>query len=213
MKKSDRQSSIKGKKKLFPSKSKMNKLYTFVIVCLVIGSIIAIFSITFFPSTDEGFSELMLLTYDPAEEEYEAEVYPIFIYRTRDISIYFVVKNFENKVAYYQLQVKATKLSQNVSTVFPLPTNSSFLMYSNNTYEKILPPATNAEKKESGKIEGDYIWSPTIVNLYMNLSIDLMLNWESNVKIVFELWKFNTLTESFQYTGVFTFLELLIRVS
>ena len=213
MKKTEKQSSNEWKKRLIPSKLTRDRLYGFAIVCLVIGSMIAIFSITFFPSTGDGFSELMLLTYDPVEEEYEAEVYPFFIYRTRDISIFFMVKNFENKVTYYQLQVKATKLTQNISTSDPLSTDSCFTMYPNNTFEKILAPATNAEKKESGISEGEYIWNPTSVDLYMNTSIDLVVEWETNVKIVFELWKFNTLTENFQYTGVFTFLELFIRVS
>lgn len=213
MKRTEKQSTSKGKRRMIPSKLDRSKLYGFVIVCLVIGSIIAIFSITFFPSTEDGFSELMLLTYDPIEEEYEAEVYPFFIYRTRDISIYFMVKNFENKVTYYQLQVKATKLTQNVSTLSPLSIDLCYIMYPNSTYEKILSPATNAEKKESGIIDGEYIWNPTSIDLYLNAFIDLVLEGESYVKIVFELWKFNTITENFQYTGVFTFLELIIRVS
>jgi len=213
MKETEKQSTSKGKRRMIPSKINRNKLYGFVIVCMVIGSIIAIFSITFFPSNEDGFSELMLLTYDSVEEEYEAEVYPFFIYRLLNISIYFMVRNFENKVTYYQLQIKATKLSQNVSTVNPLSTNFCYIMYSNNTYEKILPPATNSEKKESGVFDGDYIWNPTIVTLYINAFIDLVLEGESEVKIVFELWKFNTLTDNFQYTGVFTFLELDIRWS
>ncbi len=213
MKEAKKKPISKGKKQLFLSKLNKNRLYGLVITCIVIGSVIAIFSVTFFPTSKNGFSELMLLTYDPIEEEYEAEAYPFFIYRVHNISIYFVVKNFENKVTYYQLQVKATKLSQNISTVTPLSTNFCYIMYQNNTFEKILSPASNAEKKESGTLDGEYIWDPTSIELYLNGFIDIVIEWESDLKIVFELWKFDTLTENFQYTGIFTFLELRIRWS
>ena len=213
MRKSEKESISNNKKRIFSSKINTNRLYAYIIVCIVIGSVIAIFSVTFFSATEDGFSELMLLTYDPVEEEYEAEVYPFFIYRLYNISIYCVVKNFENLAVYYQLQVKATKLSQNISTVTPLSTNFCYIMYPNKTFEKILSPASNAEKKESGTLIGGYIWGPTAVELYLNGFIDIVIEWDTEVKIVFELWKFNTMTESFEYTGVFTFLELIIRWS
>ena len=213
MRETEKQPMNKRKKLAFPSNIDKNKLFGLLIACIVVGSVITIFSVTFFPTTEDGFSELMLLTYDPIEEEYEAEAYPFFIFRLYNISIYFVVKNFENKATYYQLQVKATKLTQNISTVTPLSTNFCYIMYPNDTFEKILSPATNAEKKDSGTLDGEYIWGPTSTDLYLNGFIDIVINWETEVKIVFELWKFDTITESFMYTGVFTFLELIIRWS
>lgn len=201
------------KKRQFPLKINKERLYGPIIILIIVVSIITIISLTFFPSSQEGFSELTLLTYNSSEDTYEAENYPFFIYRLRNISIHFIAKNFENKVTYYQLQIKATKLTQNLSTLSPLSTGYYYSMYSNNTYEKILSPATNTEKKESEDIDSHYIWSPTVVILYLNAFIDLMLDGESELKIVFELWKFNTQSNEFQYSGVFTFLELDIRWS
>ena len=213
MKKTEKQPMNKKRKLSFSSYVNKNKLYGLLIACIIVGSVITIFSVTFFPTTEDGFSELMLLTYGPIEEEYKAEVYPFFIFRLYNISIYFAVKNFENKATYYQLQVKATKLSQNISMVTPLSTNLCYIMYPNSTFEKILSPATNTEKRDSGTLDGEYTWGPTSVDLYLNGFIDIVIDWDTEVKIVFELWKFNTLTESFEYTGVFAFLELIIRWS
>ena len=76
------------------------------------------------------------------------------------------------------------------------------------SFEKILSPATNAEKKETGTFTGDYIWGPTEITLFVNSEVVSGIVSPNFIKIVFELWEYNLEIEDFQYTGVFTFLEL-----
>ncbi len=184
------------------------KIMTLVIVFSTIGAIIAIASIVFLPNQQNGFSELSLLTYNAAEETYVANNYPNQISLSDNITMFFMVKNFENKITYYQLQIKVTKISQNISLEHPLSLSNSNLLYSNETYEKILAPATINEKEEEGEQIGDYIWSPVNTTLFMNNTLAVILGGDDSLKIVFELWKYNSLIEDFQYSGIFTFLEL-----
>ena len=184
------------------------KIITLVIVVSTIGAIIAIASIVFLPNQQNGFSELSLLTYDAAEETYVANNYPNQISLSDNITIFFMVKNFENKITYYQLQIKVTKISQNISLEHPLSLSNSKLLYSNETYEKILSPATKSEKEGEGEQTGQYIWSPVNTTLFMNNTLATILGGDDSLKIVFELWRFNSLIDDFQYSGIFTFLEL-----
>lgn len=179
---------------------------------LVISSTLIIVFVIFIPFSDEGFSELSLYVYREDLDTYVTFGYPAGLYTDRNASIFFVVKNFENKVAYYQLQIKLTKLSQNLSTMFPLSSSISYQMYSNNTYEKILSYATKAEKESPSQFNDHYIWEPTNTTLYVNGNVLLFLGGDRSIKIVFELWKFDTEEDKFVYTGVFTFLELFITV-
>ncbi len=194
-------------KKRLP-KIDQNKIVTLVIVFCTIGAIVAITSIVFFPNQQNGFTELSLLTYNAAEETYVANNYPNQISQSNNVTIYFMVKNFENKITYYQLQIKVTKISQNISLEHPLSLSNSKLLYSNETYEKILSPATKSEKEEEGAQTGQYIWGHVNTTLFMNNTLATILEGDDSLKIVFELWKFNSLIDDFQYSGIFTFLEL-----
>jgi uncharacterized membrane protein len=185
------------------------KIVTLVIVVSTIGAIVAITSVVFFPNQQNGFSELSLLTYNAANETYVANNYPSQISLSDNITIFFMVKNFENKITYYQLQIKVAKISQNISLEKPLSLSNSKLLYSNETYEKILSPATKNEKEEEGVQTGEYIWGPVNTTLFMNDTLATILGTNDNLKIVFELWRFNSLIDDFQYSGIFTFLELL----
>jgi len=193
---------------ILPRKFNTTKIITSLIVIFTIGSILIIVGSVFFSSTKEGFSELSLLMYDDVQETYKFEGYPINVFRSVNRTVFFMVKNFEDKVAYYQLQVKATKLSQNTSTVSPLSTSQSQLMYSKDTYEKILSPGTKSEKEGNSLFLGHYIWEPTNVTLFLDPQIEAVLEGEFEMKIVFELWIFETETNQFVYSGVFTFLEI-----
>lgn len=190
------------------SKINQNKIITLVIVVSTIGAIVAITSIVFFPNQQNGFSELSLLTYNAAEETYVANNYPNQISQSDNVTIFFMVKNFENRITYYQLQIKVTKISQNISLEHPLSLSNSKLLYSNETYEKILSPATKSEKEEEGVETGQYIWGHVNTTLFMNNTLATILGGEDSLKIVFELWKFDSLIDDFQYSGIFTFLEL-----
>jgi hypothetical protein len=198
----------KDPEKILPKRLNTTKIITSLIIISTIGSILIVVSLVFFAPTQEGFSELSLLMYDNELETYKYEGYPINVFRTVNRTVFFMVKNFEDKVTYYQLQVKATKLSQNTSTVSPLSTSKSQLMYTNNTFEKILSPATKGEKENNNQFNGHYIWEPTNITLFLNPQIEAVLEGETGMKIVFELWKYNTKIARFAYTGVFTFLEL-----
>lgn len=191
-----------------PPKINPNKIITLVIVVSIIGAIVAITSIVFFPNQQNGFSELSLLTYNAAEETYVANNYPNRISQSDNVTIFFMLKNFENKITYYQLQIKVTKISQNISLEHPLLLSNSKLVYSNETYEKILSPATKGEKEEKGVQTGQYIWGPVNTTLFMNSTLATILGGDDSLKIVFELWRFNSLIDDFQYSGIFTFLEL-----
>ena len=206
VKKSNKVYDINPKKRL--PKINTKKAITLVIVVSTIGAIIAITSIVFFPNQRNGFSELSLLTYDALEETYVANNYPNQISLSDNITIFFMVKNFENIVTYYQLQIKVTKISQNISLEHPLSLSNSKLLYSNETYEKILSPATKSEKEEEGEQTGYYIWGPVNTTLFMNSTLATILGGDDSLKIVFELWRFNSLIDDFQYSGIFTFLEL-----
>ena len=184
------------------------KIITLVIVVSTIGAIVAITSIVFFPNQQNGFSELSLLTYNAANETYVANNYPNQISLSDNITIFFMVKNFENKITYYQLQIKVAKISQNISLEKPLSLSNSKLLYSNETYEKILSPATKNEKEEEGVQTGEYIWGPVNTTLFMNDTLATILGTNDNLKIVFELWRFNSVIDDFQYSGIVAFLEL-----
>ncbi len=190
------------------SSSQRNRLLTVVVFSVLITSVIAIASSIFSSTPDNGFSELSLLTYNESSQIFEADRYPYTLESSANISIFFMVKNFENIVKYYQIQIKATKISQNATYEYPLTSSNSHQLYTNNTYEKILSPATKNEKKESGTFSGEFIWGPVNVTLYSDSSIEVVLEGEGYIKIVFELWYFNSTTDSFEYSGIFTFLEL-----
>ena len=190
------------------SQSQINKIITISIIFVVVASILGISSSVFLKKTTDGFSELSLLMYNSFAETYEADNYPEAIYSDANVSIFFVVKNFEDIAKYYQLQIKVVELTQNVSSLQPIPTSSSYNLYENNTFEKIIPPATNTEKKETQTFNGDYLWGPTEIILFVNSEVVSGITSPNFLKIVFELWEYNTQTRSFQYTGIFTFLEL-----
>ncbi len=190
------------------AKINQNKVITLVIVFSTIGAIVAITSIVFFPNQQNGFTELSLLTYNAAEDTYVANNYPNQISQSDNVTMFFMVKNFENKITYYQLQIKVTKISQNISLERPLSLSNSKLLYSNETYEKILSPATKSEKEDEGLQTGQYIWGHVNTTLFMNNTLATILEGDDSLKIVFELWKFNSLIDDFQYSGIFTFLEL-----
>lgn len=190
----------------------LEKMLTFALVFLVISSVLIIVFVIFIPSSDEGFSELSLYVYRDDLETYVTYGYPAGAYTDRNTSMFFVVKNFENKVTYYQIQIKLTILSQNLSTEYPLSSSLSYQMYPNDTFEKILSYATKEQKESPNQFSGPYIWEPTNTTLYINGDILLYLDGERSIKIVFELWKFNTEENEFVYSGIFTFLELFVTV-
>ena len=194
--------------KIFSREFNATKIITPLIIFATIGSIFIIIGFVFFSPTQEGFSELSLLMYDDEAETYVFEGYPINVLSSVNRTVFFMIKNFEDKVTYYQLQVKATKLAQNTSTISPLSTSQSHLMYSNDTFEKILSPAKRNEKESNRQFNGHFIWEPTNVTLFVNPQIESVLESENEMKIVFELWEFETGTGQFVYSGVFTFLEI-----
>jgi len=190
------------------SQRQVNRLITLSIILVIVASILGISSSIFFHKTTDGYSELSLLMYDSFSETYVADNYPEQIYSDSNVSIYFIVKNYENVVKYYQLQIKIVELTQNVSSLQPIATSSSFILYENNTFEKIISPATNAEKKETESFDGDFLWGPTEIILFINSEVVSGIVSPNFLKIVFELWEYNTETSEFQYTGIFNFLEL-----
>lgn len=198
------------KPRIFLHNLNLEKMVAFGLAVLVISSALIIVFVIFIPSSDEQFSELSLYIYREDLETYVTYGYPAGLYTDRNASIFFVVKNFENRVVYYQLQIKLTKLSQNLSTIVPLSSSSSYQMYPNNTYEKILSFATKAEKESPSQFNDYYIWEPTNTTIYVNEDILLFLGGDRSIKIIFELWKFNTDEDTFVYSGVFTFLELFV---
>ncbi len=190
------------------SQRQVNRLITLSIILVIVASTLGISSSIFLHKTTDGYSELSLLMYDSFSETYVADNYPEQIYSDSNVSVYFIVKNYENVVIYYQLQIKIVELTQNVSSLQPILTSSSFILYENNTFEKIISPATNAEKKETESFDGDFLWGPTEIILFINSEVVSGIVSPNFLKIVFELWEYNTKTSEFQYTGIFTFLEL-----
>jgi uncharacterized membrane protein len=189
---------------------KMEKIVAFLLVLLVISSVLIIVFVIFIPLSEEGFSELSLYVY--RDDNYVTYGYPAGIYTDSNVSIFFVVKNFENSVTYFQIQIKLTKLSQNLSTNYPLASSLSYQMYPNDTFEKILSYANSEQKESPSQFNAPYIWEPTNTTLFINGDILLFLGGERSIKIVFELWKFNTYENMFVYSGIFTFLELFVTV-
>jgi hypothetical protein len=196
--------------KIISKSTNLKRFISLLAVFIIITVIVTMFNTTFFSYPREGFSEISLLQYNHVEGVYETAKQPYILYKNFNSTTYFMIKNFENKVTYYQLQIKITKLSQTVNSETPLTTSECHLMYSNHTYEKILFPATKQEKQEINAFGGSYIWSPSNVTLYFSSQFDSLLIGENSVKIVFEVWKFNTQTEDFSYSGIFAFLELIV---
>jgi len=189
------------------SLQKKRLLSTSLFVVLVI-TVLSIASTIFFPIQQDGFSELSLITYNSSSETFEADNYPYRLESGTNTSVFFMVKNFENTVKYYQIRIKATKISQYVTYEYPLNSTLSFQLYNNTKYEKIVASASPSEKREVGTFTGDYIWGPVNVTLYSNSELESVLEGEGYVKIVFELWEFNSSIEIFEYSGIFTFLEI-----
>lgn len=185
------------------------KLLTLSFFSILIISIIAIASSVFFQTSNGDLSEMSLLTYNSSSQIFEADRYPDTLEAGENETIFFMVKNFENIVKYYQVQIKATKISQYITYEYPLNSTNSYTLYKNDTYEKILSPATTSEKKDSKTFSGDYIWGPVNVTIYSNSLLEAVLEGEEYVKIAFELWEFDTISSSFIYSGIFTLLELL----
>ncbi|MBY8999975.1 MAG: DUF1616 domain-containing protein [Candidatus Heimdallarchaeota archaeon] len=206
MSKNNKSSNIQRRNKI--PKINLNKIITLILVVSTMGAIITIASVVFFPGQQNGFSELSLLMYDNAEGTYVANNFPEDISQDDNVTVFFMVKNFENKVTYYQIQIKVTEISQNISLVEPLSLSNSRTLYINETFEKILSPATDNEKEESGVLAGQYIWGPVNVTLFMNNTLEYILGGADSLKFVFELWKYDPLGDNFQYSGIFTFLEL-----
>lgn len=171
--------------------------------------IVATFAAVFFTSLPENdFSELSLLMYDSTENSFLATNYPTVINTEQNETIFFMVKNYGSKVNYYEVRVKITELSQIISLDFSVPLSECYMLYAQNTFEKILPSATKAEKEVAKTIEADYIWGPTSISLYVSENIKQFLGENNQFKVVFELWSFDTTAGQFQYSGVAVFLEL-----
>lgn len=180
-------------------------------LAIVITSLIIVstFAAVFFTSLPENdFSELSLLMYDSTENSFLATNYPTVINTDQNETIFFMVKNYGSKVNYYEVRVKITELSQIISLNLSVPPSECYMLYVQNTFEKILPSATKAEKEIAKTIEADYIWGPTSISLYVNENIKQFLGENNQFKVVFELWIFDTTAGQFQYSGVAVFLEL-----
>lgn len=189
-------------------KREVENIAKFAIVFTILV-IVATFAAVFFTSLPENdFSELSLLMYDSTENSFLATNYPTVINTDQNETIFFMVKNYESKVKYYQVRVKITELSRTISLDFPVPPPECYILYNQDTFEKILPSATKAEKEEANTIEADYIWGPTPISLYVNENIKQFLGENNLFKVVFELWSFNTTAGQFQYSGLVVFLEL-----
>ncbi len=180
--------------------------FAIVITSLVIVSTFAAVFFTSFPEND--FSELSLLMYDSTENSFLATNYPTVINTDQNETIFFMVKNYGSKVNYYEVRVKITELSQIISLNLSVPPSECYMLYVQNTFEKILPSATKAEKEIAKTIEADYIWGPTSISLYVNENIKQFLGENNQFKVVFELWIFDTTAGQFQYSGIAVFLEL-----
>jgi uncharacterized membrane protein len=191
----------------------LEKIIGVSLTILVLSSVLIIVIVVFIPTTHDGFSELSLYVYRDDLETYVTYGYPAGLYSDRNESIFFVVKNFEDRVTYYQIQIKLTKLSQNLSTLYPLSTSLCYQMYPNNTFEKILSFASESEKESPSQFDGSYIWEPTNTTIYLNNDILLFLGGDRSIRIVFELWKFSTAEDRFVYSSVFAFLELFVTVA
>ena len=186
-------------------KKRLLNIGMFTVVIIVV---ISIASSIFFPTQQDGFSELSLVTYNSSLETFEARRYPQELESGTNASVFFMVKNFENNVKYYQIRIKVTKLSQFVTYENPLNSSVAYQLFNNSSYEKIIAPASTSEKRETNTFTGEYIWGPVNVTLYSNSEVETVLEGEELIKIVFELWEFNSFSEIFEYSGIFTFLEM-----
>lgn len=199
---------VNKNKKIMFRKREIENIVKFAIVFTSLV-IVATFAAVFFTSLSENdFSELSLLMYDSTENSFLATNYPAVINTDKNETIFFMVKNYGSKVYYYEVRVIVTELSQIISLDFAVPTSECYNLYNQDTFEKILPSATKAEKEEANTIEADYIWGPTQISLYVNENIKQFLGENNQFKVVFELWSFDTTAGQFQYSGVVVFLEL-----
>ena len=178
---------------------------------LLIVAMISVFLITIFSLIklgNEGYSELSILMYSSDNKTYIAANYPKVLNSDKNVSIFFIVKNFHEIPIYYQVQIKITTINQTISIKEPLSSKKSHLLYPNNTYEKILPPATKQEKLNSTDLFAPYVWSPTNVTLFFEPRFSDILNGSNMLKIVIELWEFDVDKGTFVYSGVFVYLKL-----
>lgn len=205
--KNENTKSIRKKKPLI-TRLDSNKVITLILILVTVGATITIASVVFFQDNQDGFSELSLLMYDSTSGTYIADNFPERLNQFSNVTVFFVVKNYENLVTYYQVQIKVTQIDQVVSSDYPLPTTQSGQLYNNKTFEKILSPANSKEKNEEAEFTDHYVWGPVNTTLYLNLSLISAFGGGISLKMVFELWKFDPQAENFYYSGVFNFLEI-----
>ena len=96
----------------FPRNLNIDKIVGIGLTILVLTSVFVIVFVVFIPVKHEGFSELSLYVYRDDLETYITYGYPAGLYTDRNESIFFVVRNFEDKATYYQIQIKLKIWSQ-----------------------------------------------------------------------------------------------------
>lgn len=172
-----------------------------VLVFTIIGIIIS--SILMFtpPISGEEYSELGLLTYDESENKYKAEDYPSsVIYNqttgySENITLYILLGNHFNTAQFYEVRLKIGVQSVIIDEN-SFGTNETTYFLEEFWLQRIL------------KI--DQQWGPnneTKFNFQFNSTIISEIGLDSNgYKIIFELWKWNSQLNDFDYTGVFVYL-------
>ena len=147
-------------------RSLSNKKFKKFLLIIAMITVFLVMSISLIKQGNEGYSELAILMYDADNKTYVATNYPKILNSDKNVSVFFIVKNFQEVPTYYQVQVKITAINQTLSIKEPLSLRNSHLLYPNETFEKILPPATKQEKLNSTVLFAPYVWSPTNVTLF-----------------------------------------------
>ncbi len=172
-----------------------------ILVLTVIGIIIST-TLIFTPSiSGEGYAELGLLTYNAAEDKYEAEGYPQNIdYNNTEgaseiISLYILLGNHYEQVKFFEVRLKIGLQSVLINQDI-YGTNDTTYFHKTHWKQKVL--AVGEQWIPSTETEFRFMFSAKILNQLGTSS--------TSYKIIFELWEWNSQLSELSYTGVHAYL-------
>ncbi len=190
-------------------KSHFNKnrgFLTIISIGLSVMFIIALVFATLLPPSNPGFSELSLLMFNEEAEQYEPLGFPKVLNRGTNETVYFMVRNFEQTVKYYQLRITVVRQDVELSSHHPISEQLHYKLYDDKKFEKILPFGQRSDIENVDIFSGDHVWGPQLVDLYADNTLHSLFGNSAKISIVFELFAYSSRSGTFLYTGLFTFL-------
>jgi len=181
-----------------------------IIITMIACSAIFI-TIIYLPNKSSfNFSELIIFEYDNNVEEFQVFNYTTTLEINETKQIYFIVKNFNSKVIYYQVRIKISNLILRNHTTEDL---SFVYLYDVNTFKTFLIPDTDITVPNSKIASTEKNkWGPISTTLFISEENFMFFGNETTLFFIFEIWTFNTNISDFTSTDIFVVLPVNIAV-